>query len=213
MSMTAETWEQLKSLFNSALEVEESRRVAFLDQACEGNGELRSRVERLLVSHDEAGSFLVSPASLGSGVSSLAYGDDGERAGTEKTRVGQRIGPYEIIREIGRGGMGTVFLAVRADDQYRKQVAIKLVNRGMDTDVILRRFMMERQILANLEHPNIAGLLEGGSTPDGLPYFVMEYVEGRPVDEYCDAQRFTTTQRLVLFRQVCAALQYAHQNL
>src|SRR5437588_2882045 len=211
--MNAETWEQLKSLFHSALEVNESHRAAFLDQACEGNAELHSRIERLLVSHEEAGSFLVSPALLGSGINLLADGDDGHRAVHEKTRVGQRIGPYEIIREIGRGGMGTVFLAVRADDQYRKQVAIKLVNRGMDTDVILRRFMMERQILANLEHPNIAGLLEGGSTPDGLPYFVMEYVEGRPVDEYCDAQRFTTTQRLVLFRQVCAALQYAHQNL
>ncbi len=210
--MNAETWEQLKSLFHSALEVEKSQRAAVLDQACEGNAELRSRVERLLVSHDEAGSFLVSPALLGSGVSSLADGD-GEPRVHEKTRVGQRIGPYKIIREIGRGGMGTVFLAVRADDQYRKQVAIKLVNRGMDTDVILRRFMMERQILANLEHPNIARLLEGGSTPDGLPYFVMEHVEGQPMDEYCDARTFTTTQRLILFRQVCAALQYAHQNL
>src|SRR6266508_6329509 len=110
--MNAETWEQLKSLFHSALEVEKSQRAAVLDQACEGNAELRSSVERLLVSHDEAGSFLVSPALLGSGVSSLADGD-GEPRVHEKTRVGQRIGPYKIIREIGRGGMGTVFLAVR----------------------------------------------------------------------------------------------------
>jgi eukaryotic-like serine/threonine-protein kinase len=109
--------------------------------------------------------------------------------------------------------MGTVFLAVRADDQYRKQVAIKLVKRGMDTDAILRRFMMERQILANLEHPNIARLLEGGSTVDGLPYFVMEYIEGQPITEYCATHQFEKTERLELFRQVCAALQYAHQNL
>ena len=109
--------------------------------------------------------------------------------------------------------MGTVFLAVRADDQYRKQVAIKLINRGMDTDLILRRFMMERQILANLEHPNIAGLLEGGSTADDLPYFVMEYVEGQPITEYCDAQELTNIATSGIFRQVCAALQYAHQNL
>ena len=109
--------------------------------------------------------------------------------------------------------MGTVFLLSAPTIKYRKQVAIKLVNRGMDTDTILRRFMMERQILANLEHPNIARLLEGGTTEDGLPYFVMEYIEGEPIDEYCEAQQFTIAERLVLFRQVCAALQYAHQNL
>src|SRR6476619_5734492 len=109
--------------------------------------------------------------------------------------------------------MGTVYLAVRADDQFRKQVAIKVVNRGMDTELILRRFTMERQILANLEHPNIARLLEGGSTADGLPYFVMEYVEGQPITEYSNTAGLTTKQRLELFREVCGALQYAHQNL
>src|SRR6266850_6897926 len=119
----------------------------------------------------------------------------------------------EILREIGRGGMGTVFLAVRADDQYRKQVAIKLVNRGMDTDKILRRFVMERQILANLEHPNIARLLDGGTTQDGLPYFVMEHVEGETIIRYCDKHRLHTLERLQRFRQVCSAVQFAHQNL
>src|SRR5436853_31671 len=102
--MNAETWEQLKSLFHSALEVNESHRAAFLDQACEGNAELHSRIERLLVSHEEAGSFLVSPALHGSGINPLADGDDDERAVHEKTRVGQRIGPYELILEIGRRG-------------------------------------------------------------------------------------------------------------
>ena len=208
--MTPETWQQLKSLFHSALELAPEDRAAFLAAACDGDGELRTRVERLLASHVEAGPFLVSSALVDAGVIAA---EDPVRTAAKDGRVGQRIGPYEIIREIGHGGMGTVFLAVRADDQYRKQVAIKLVNRGMDTDIILRRFMMERQILANLEHPNIARLLEGGSTTDGLPYFVMEYVEGRPIDEYCDAQRFTIAERLEVFRLVCGALQYAHQNL
>lgn len=171
---------------------------------------MRSQVEKLLSAHDEAGRFLASPALVDAGlILSEEVMDDTDSA----SRVGQRIGPYEIVREIGLGGMGTVFLAVRADDQYRKQVAIKLINLGMDTDLILRRFMMERQILANLEHPNIARLLEGGSTADGLPYFVMEYIEGQPITEYCDARQFINAERLELFRDACAALQYAHQNL
>ncbi|MEP6570540.1 MAG: protein kinase [Acidobacteriota bacterium] len=208
--MNAETWQQLKPLFHAALELGPAERSAFLASACKDDGELRVQVEKLLAAHDEPGDFLVSPALVKAGRISA----DAELLNLDGVeRAGQRVGAYEIIREIGHGGMGTVFLAVRADDEYRKQVAIKLVKRGMDTDMILRRFMMERQILANLEHPNIARLLDGGSTPDGLPYFVMEYVEGQPIDEYCDTQRFSTAERLELFRQVCAALQYAHQNL
>jgi serine/threonine protein kinase/type II secretory pathway pseudopilin PulG len=208
--MNVETWQQLKTLFHGALDLGPAERTAFLAAACHGDDEIRNQVEKLLASHDEPGDFLVSPALMNAEKSS----SDGQvrRAETEE-RTGQRIGPYEVIREIGHGGMGTVFLAVRADDQYRKQVAIKLVKRGMDSDAILRRFMMERQILANLEHPNIARLLEGGSTADGLPYFVMEYIEGQPITEYCDAHRLTTAQSLELFREVCAALHYAHQNL
>jgi len=211
--MNAETWEQLKSLFHSALEVEESQRAAFLDQACEGNAELRSRVERLLVSHEEAGSFLVSPALLGSGINLLADGDNDQRAVHEKTRVGQRIGPYEIVREIGHGGMGTVFLAARADESFDKQVALKLIKRGMDSDSIIKRFLMERQILANLDHSNIARLIDGGTTEDGLPYFVMEYIEGKTITRYCDEHKLNTLARLKLFGQVCEAVQFAHQNL
>jgi len=168
--MNAETWEQLKSLFHSALEVEESQRAAFLDQACEGNAELRSRVERLLVSHEEAGSFLVSPALLGA--ANMIVSDDDDPSTRERARAGQRIGPYEIVREIGHGGMGTVFLAARADESFDKQVALKLINRGMDSDAIIKRFVMERQILANLDHPNIARRIDGGTTLDLLPYFV-----------------------------------------
>lgn len=208
--MNVETWQQMKSVFHTAIELTPEDREAFLAQACNGNGELRLQVDRLLKSHHDAGEFLREPAMVEAG----AISREGRLRATDKEEyLGRRIGPYEIIRELGHGGMGTVFLAVRADDQYRKQVAIKLVNRGMDTDLILRRFMMERQILANLEHPNIAQLLDGGSTTDGLPYFLMEYIDGLPLTNYCDAQRFTTTKRLELFRQVCGALQYAHQNL
>jgi serine/threonine protein kinase/tetratricopeptide (TPR) repeat protein len=208
--MNPDTWQQMKRVFHAALDLRPEEREAFLARECKGNKELLLQVVRLLRSHNDAGLFLVSPAMVEAGV---ALDDGGSRSAPEPERVGQRIGPYEIIREVGHGGMGTVFLAIRADDQYRKQVAIKLVNRGMDTDLILRRFMMERQILANLEHPNIARLLEGGSTLDGLPYFVMEYIEGEPITDYCDGQGFNTTERLELFRQVCSALQYAHQNL
>lgn len=123
------------------------------------------------------------------------------------------IGAYRVVCEIGRGGMGTVYLAVRADDAYRKQVAIKVIRRGMDTRDIVERFRRERQTLAGLVHPNIARLLDGGTTPDGLPYFVMDYVDGVPIDDYCNAQRLNVPQRLELFRQVCAGVRSAHQNL
>jgi len=127
--------------------------------------------------------------------------------------LGERVGPYRLIRELGRGGMGTVYLAVRSDDSFQKRVAVKILKRGMDTDAIVRRFRNERQIVASLDHQSIAGLLDGGTTSDGLPYFAMEFVEGQPIDEYADAQQLDTTARLHLFRKVCAAVQYAHQNL
>jgi non-specific serine/threonine protein kinase/serine/threonine-protein kinase len=128
-------------------------------------------------------------------------------------RAGTRVGPYRLIRELGRGGMGTVLLGVRSDDAFQKRVAIKVLKRGMDTDAIVGRFRNERQILASLEHPYIASLLDGGTTEEGLPYFVMEYVEGQTVDVYCEAHGLDTTARLELFRKTCAAVQYAHQNL
>ena len=126
---------------------------------------------------------------------------------------GLRIGPYRLVRELGRGGMGTVYLAVRSDDAFQKRVALKVLKRGMDTDAIVRRFRNERQILASLDHPYISGLLDGGTTPDNLPYFAMEFVEGQPIDEYCEARRLDTTARLEMFTKICAAVQYAHQNL
>jgi eukaryotic-like serine/threonine-protein kinase len=139
--------------------------------------------------------------------------DDQTATAIHVPHAGTRVGPYRLIRELGRGGMGTVLLGVRSDDAFQKRVAIKVLKRGMDTDAIVGRFRNERQILASLEHPYIASLLDGGTTDEGLPYLVMEYVEGQSVDAYCDSHGLDTTARLDLFRKICAAVQYAHQNL
>ena len=124
-----------------------------------------------------------------------------------------RIGPYRIVGELGRGGMGTVYLAVCGGEEFQKRVALKVLKRGMDTDAIVQRFRNERQILASLEHPFISALLDGGTTPDGLPYFALEFVDGKTIDEYCDSHRLDTVARLHLFRKICTAVQHAHQNL
>ena len=126
---------------------------------------------------------------------------------------GQRFGAYQVIREIGRGGMGAVYLAARADDQFKKRVALKILRADVNAQEVLSRFRHERQILASFDHPNIAGLLDGGSTPAGEPYFVMDYVEGTAIDQYCDSHSLSVAERITLFRQVCSAVQYVHQNL
>jgi non-specific serine/threonine protein kinase/serine/threonine-protein kinase len=203
--MISDRWQQIKTVFHAALEREPGEREAFLDQACHDDVELRREVESLLASHDEASGFIEMPA--------LAVAPTLLTASQPQSADSRRIGPYQIIREIGRGGMGSVYLAVRADDQFRKRVAIKLIRRGMDSDDILRRFRNERQILAALDHPNIARLLDGGTTDDGLPYFAMEYIEGQSLTDYCDTRKLNTIERLKLFRAVCAAVHYAHQNL
>jgi serine/threonine protein kinase/Tfp pilus assembly protein PilF len=129
----------------------------------------------------------------------------------EDSMIGRRIGVYELKKEIGRGGMGAVYLATRADGEFHQTVAIKLVKRGMDTDSVLKRFRRERQILAALNHPNIAYFLGGGSTPDGLPYFVMEYIEGEPLYRFCDENNLSVRERLQIFRQICEAVEAAHE--
>ena len=203
--MSPEQWARLKDLFRVAIECDPAGRAAYLDEACADDTVLRAEISSLLASHDHAENFIESPAFA-----------DAVKALTEsptETVAGRRVGSYRLIREIGRGGMGTVYLAERADEQYEKLVAIKVVRRGMDSEEILRRFYNERQILASLDHPNIARLLDGGTTEDGLPFLVMEYVEGVPVMDYCDERRLTINERLRLFRTVCAAVQHAHQNL
>lgn len=202
--MTPERWKKLEEVFESAVQRPPSERAAFLERACDGDPTLRNQVETLLLSYEKAGSFMEVPA-LGSAFSKTLVDQT-------TSVIGLRLGAYRIVREIGRGGMGSVYLAVRADDEFHKQVAIKLIKRGMDTDFIVRRFRNERQILASLDHPNIARLLDGGTTEDGLPYFVMEYVEGQPLYHYCDEHRLSLVERLQLFRKVCSAVHYAHQN-
>jgi len=200
--MTTARWRQIENLFNEALIFPPSERSQFLERACEGDAELLREIESLL-DHDSPGERLVDiPEPL--------LTEATEEAGSME---GRRIGSYRVIRLIGRGGMGAVYLGSRDDDEYQKYVAIKILKRGMDTDFMLSRFRQERQILANLEHPFIARLIDGGATDDGLPYLVMEYVDGVPITDYCDAKQLSVPERIRLFNMVCEAVQHAHQNL
>jgi non-specific serine/threonine protein kinase/serine/threonine-protein kinase len=182
-----------------------AERDTFLAQACAGDTLLRDEIESLLRAHEESSDFLKSP--MFEEAVELIANDE------EPTAPPEQIGPYKIEKEIGRGGMGAVYLATRDDGEYRRQVALKIVKRGMDTDFILNRFRNERKTLAGFDHLNIARLWDGGATNDGLPYFAMEYVVGLPINEYCDRHRLSVAERLKLFRRVCAAVQYAHQRL
>jgi serine/threonine protein kinase len=203
--MTPERWQKVNELFYVALERGAGERRDFLAEACGEDEALSEEVESLVAAHERAGGFIQTPA-FADAVQLLAGHE-------ERPTTGRQVGAYRIIEEIGHGGMGAVYLAERADEQYKKRVAIKLIKRGMDTESVLKRFRNERQILANFDHPNIARLLDGGTTEDGLPYFVMEYIEGRSVDEYCDAHNLSITERLNLFRQICSAVSYAHRHL
>jgi tetratricopeptide (TPR) repeat protein len=200
--VSPERWQQVKVTLANALEQpSESERAAFLENACGDDTSLRREVESLLAQPDD--DFDSAAAVIGA-----------TKAGPAATGgAGRQVGDYELVRELGRGGMGSVWLARRADQQFEKVAAIKLLKRGTDTDEVVRRFQAERQILARLEHPNIARLLDGGVTDEGLPYFVMEYVEGEPVTDYCREHALTVEERLRLFLKICGAVQFAHQNL
>ena len=204
ISMNAERWRQIEDIVHGALDQDVGARSAFLDSACGSDAALRREVESLLGFQTQADGLLAG-----------AVRDAAEQVAEERSAAfeGQRIGVYRVLGEIGRGGMGTVLLADRDDDQFHKQVAIKLVTRGMDTALLLERFRHERQILARLDHPYIARLLDGGGTEQGLPYLVMEYVEGVNIATYCAEHALGLKDRIELFRKVCAAVHYAHQNL
>jgi len=202
--LEAEKWKKAKEIFQTAMDLPLAQRQAFIENEANGDALVKAEVETLLEAFDEAGDFIVAPA--------LAVADFVENE--QKTSIaGKQIGAYKILEEIGRGGMGAVYLAERADAEFEKKVAVKLIKRGLDTDEIVNRFRNERQILANLEHPNIARLLDGGATDDGLPFLVMEYVEGLPLTRFCDEKNLDLDARLKLFLEVCAAVQYAHRNL
>src|SRR5215467_10401123 len=200
-----EQWQVIRRIFHQAIDLPSSERDAFILQAADGDESLRIEVQSLLASHDRAGSFI---ESAGGHVATVNL----DRVRPDDM-IGRRVGAYRIVREIGRGGMGAVYQGVRDDTEFSKTVAIKLIRTGMSTDSVVRRFLSERQILANLDHPNIARLLDGGTSEEGLPYFVMEYIEGQPLGEYCDTHRLATDERLLLFRDICSAVHFAHQNL
>lgn len=186
--MTADRWARLKQIVADALELEHDGRMSFVEQACGDDADLRNEVLTLLRADRPDSDFL------------------------NFDRAPERLGPWRIVRELGRGGMGTVYLAERADGHFEQRAAIKVIKRGMDSDAVLRRFYAERQILARLQHPNITRLLDGGLF-DGRPYFVMEYLEGEPLLDYCARRGLPLRARIALFLSVCDAVDYAHRNL
>ncbi len=202
--MTPDQWQRVKEVLQDAIECDACERVELLNQACGDDTELRRQVEELLASDERMGHFLEGSAANLSAAADLALLDE--------SMVGRHLGAYKILSEIGRGGMGTVYLAERADGQFRKSVAIKLVRPDLDVEDSVQRFRNERQVLADLEHPNIARLLDGGVTEAGFPYVVIEHVEGLRIDEWCDARRLSIADRLRLFRKVCSAVQFAHDH-
>jgi serine/threonine protein kinase len=197
-------WTQIKTIFAGALERPPADQTRFVAAACASDPALRREVESLLASHKPEDDFITPPV--------LTSLERAPMAGAEGL-IGRRIGAYEIERVIGVGGMGVVYLASRADEQFTARVAIKLIRREAVTNETMQRFLHERQTLANLNHPNIARLMDGGVTQDGFPYQILEYVEGVAIDRYCDENRLNVSERLKLFLVVCAAVHHAHQRL
>ncbi len=197
-------WKKIKSIFESAIELPYNQRHDFVDKECLGNESIKQEVEALLFAFENSGSFLEEP---GIDFTYLQNIDE------DDLFIGKQFGAYKIEKKIGTGGMAYVYLARRADNEFEQTAALKIIKRGMDTDEIVRRFKHERQTLANLDHPNIAKIIDGGTSDDGLPFFVMEYIDGIPITEYCDLNKLSVDQRLELFIKVCSAVNYAHQNL
>ncbi len=204
--MTPERWDRIKGVLATALELAPGRRSLYLEQQCIDDHLLRGEIEVLLRGEEQVDSQFLGAREFARTAAALLPAED-------NPWIGRRVGSYQIVEQIGAGGMGEVYRAFRADDQYRKEVALKVVRAGQDSKFVVARFKNERQVLASLDHSNIARLLDGGSTDDGLPYFVMELIEGQPLNEYCDSHKLPITERLALFLQVCSAVQYAHQHL
>jgi non-specific serine/threonine protein kinase/serine/threonine-protein kinase len=203
--VTPDRWQRVKEVFGAASALGDAERRAFLADACENDRELHAEVESLLHAHATQDAVVDRPAVVDLAADAMPPRTD--------PWLGRRIGPYEIVSLIARGGMSEVYRARRVDAVYEREVAIKLVPGSSHASFVLRRLHAERQILANLEHPNIARLLDGGATDDGSPYLVMELVDGEPIDEYVEARSLPVRERLKLFCEVCAAVSYAHRNL
>ncbi len=198
-------WDKIKSLFRKVIELPPEERTAFLDEKCKDDPPLRKEIESLLESDQKVEDFLEKPLLQNDELNSDSNSPD--------NLIGMKIGNYRIEEKIGEGGMANVYSAIRIDEQFKKKVAVKFIKRGMDTDEIIKRFKIEQQALAGLDHPFIAKIIDAGTTENGLPYFIMELVEGEPIDEYCKNNNLTIEEKLKLFRKVCSAVQYAHQNL
>jgi serine/threonine protein kinase len=221
MEFSPESWQRAKDLFERAVELDPSHRSAFLADHCPDTA-LREQVEALLVNYAKAGSLLDnaifdSPPTAESEKSTTSpdainLAETANGVESDDPLIGRQLSAYKLMRRIGRGGMAAVYLAARADNEFRKLVAIKLVQPGLDSQHLLSRFRNERQTLAQLDHPNIVKLLDGGSTQEGLPFLVMDYVEGCPIDDYCDQHKLCIDDRLQVFTKVCEAVQYAHQH-
>ncbi|MBI4903906.1 MAG: protein kinase [Acidobacteria bacterium] len=210
--MTPELWQKVEDVFAGAAELLPSEIPDYLDHECQGDADLRKEVEAMLA-YDVKDQNLIQNV-VEQAAEHIATTRSGMVANLANRRVGTRIGPYRLDRVVGTGGMGVVYLAVRDDNQFTKNVAIKLVQSGREVKFVLDRFRQERQILAQLDHPNIARFIDGGLTPDGLPYYVMEYVEdGEAIVDYCRKRDLSLFQRLNIFLQVCSAVNYAHRNL
>ncbi|MBX7218706.1 MAG: serine/threonine-protein kinase [Blastocatellia bacterium] len=207
--MTPERYQRISQIFQDALEYGPAQRDGFVAEACQGDPSLLDEVKVLLQLHQEEDTFF-DEGGVEAGFQVLA---GQEPVAPAEDVSGKEIGAYRLVREIGRGGMGVVYEAARADAAFHKRVALKVLKRGMDTDAVVARFRAERQILAGLEHPHIGRLLDGGTTAEGLPFFVLEYIDGQPITKYCDEHKLSITDRLKLFQQVCSAVQFAHRNL
>ncbi|MGI8743625.1 MAG: serine/threonine-protein kinase [Bryobacteraceae bacterium] len=200
--MTAERFRQIRNVFEAALDRSGADRALWLAQACQGDSGLGQEVAALLAQSERRSGVIDSPA-----VELLAGPYE-----SQSRWEGRRIGAWEILRELGRGGMAVVYLARRGDRAFHMQAAVKIVQTGLPSRELLDRFRQEREILAQLDHPNIARLLDGGTTPEGLPYLVMEYVDGEPLTQYCDGRRLPTEERLRLFADLCKAVSYLHEH-
>ncbi|MGH8123739.1 MAG: protein kinase domain-containing protein [Rudaea sp.] len=213
MSADTERWQKVGDIFERLVEVPLQERETLLVSLCGEDQELRKIVVSMLDSQESA---RLSDESLSASRSDAADAADraaaAEAARAEAALIDSRVGPWRLVRKIGSGGMGIVWLAERADGQFKQRAALKLIKRGMDSDAVLARFLRERQILARLEHPHIAHLLDGGITDDGRPYFAMEYVEGLPLLDYCRSRNIKLEERIKLFVEVCAAVQFAHER-
>ena len=200
--MSSERWQRMEEVFQQVLERPPDEQGGFLKEVCGEDETLQRAVASLLEADREGEAFLEKPLA-----------PSPEAGPPLPLPSGGRMGPYRLLRQIGEGGMSTVFLAVRDDETFQRRVAVKILRRGMESEDAQRRLRIERQILASLDHSYVARLYDGGTTEEGLPFFVMEYVEGLAIDAYCDHHQLPIAGRIELFRKVCSAVHYAHQNL